>query len=296
MNKLTDTKRATVLRALVEGSSIRSVVRMTGTSKGAILRLLAEVGEFCAMYQHHRLVDLPCTRLEADEVWGYCGAKERNATKEGQGDLWTYTAIDADSKLIVSWLVGQRNHDNTVGFMADIAARLKKRVHKGPKVQLTTDGLSWYLAAVEGAFGWHGVDYAQIIKTYGSIPADVDMQRRYSPNACTGIEKRVIMGEPVEELISTSFVERANLTIRMGMRRMTRLTNGFSKKQENHAHAFAIHMMHYNFCRPHATLSAGPEKGVAGVKTTPAMACGLTDHVWTIEEVLGMMDPTRLLQ
>jgi IS1 family transposase len=203
----------------------------------------------------------------------------------GAGDLWTYTAVDADSKLVVSWLVGRRNHENTFAFMSDVASRLAS------KVQLTTDGLSWYLAAVENAFGWNGVHYAQIIKTYG-VEAEKGPQRRYSPMVCTGVEKRVIIGNPDESLISTSYVERVNLSIRMGMRRMTRLTNGFGKKAENHAHAFTIHTMHYNYCRPHQTLT----QAAKGAKTTPAMACGLTDHVWTIEEVLRLMDPTRLLQ
>lgn len=286
MNKLALSQRAAIVRGLVEGNSIRSVTRMTGSSKGAVLRLLVEVGEFCAIYQDHAHRNLPCKRVEADEVWGYCGAKQKNATKAGQGDLWTYTAICADSKLVVSWLVGQRNHENTQSFMQDVAARLANRV------QLTTDGLSWYLAAVENAFGWSGVDYAQIIKTYGLPLDETERQRRYSPMVCTGAVKTRVMGDPDYDKVSTSYVERANLSIRMGMRRMTRLTNGFSKKAENHAHAFAIHMMHFNYCRPHQTLT----KAAGGVKTTPAMACGLTDHVWTVEEMLELMDPKRSLQ
>ena len=286
MNKLPLSKRAAIIRGLVEGNSIRSVTRMVGVSKGAVLRLLVEVGEFCSIYQDHKLRNLPCKRVEADEIWGYCGAKQKNATRDGQGDLWTYTAICADSKLVVSWLVGQRNSKNTQGFMRDVATRLANRV------QLTTDGLAWYLSAVENAFGWNGTDYAQLVKTYGVPTDETERQRRYSPMECTGAIKMPVMGKPDAEKISTSFVERQNLTIRMGLRRMTRLTNGFSKKAENHAHAFAIHMMHYNFCRAHGTLT----KAANGVKTTPAMACGLTDHVWTVEEVLGLMDPTRLLQ
>lgn len=284
MNKLTDSKRAAVIRGMVEGNSIRSLTRMTGVSKGAVLRLLAEVGEFCAVYLDYKLRKLPCRRVEADEIWGLCGAKEKNATKPGQGDLWTYTAICADSKLLVSWVVGRRNHENTQDFMADVAARLAHRV------QLSTDGLTWYLAAVENAFGWNNVDYAQLVKTYG-VPLDENArQRRYSPMECTGAVKTPVMGTPELTKVSTSYVERANLTIRMGMRRMTRLTNGFSKKAENHAHAFAIHAMFYNFCRPHQTLT-----NAAKAKTTPAMACGLTDRVWTVEDVLALMDPTRLL-
>jgi IS1 family transposase len=285
MNKLPTSQRAAIVRGLVEGSSIRSVARMTGGSKGAILRLLVEVGEFCAIYQHHALRQLPCKRVEADEVWGYCGAKEKHATKPGQGDLWTYTAICADSKLLLSWLVGRRTHESTQRFMDDVASRLANRV------QLTTDGLGWYLAAVEDAFGWNNVDYAQLMKSYGVDP-EPTAQRRYSPMVCTGAIRTAIMGNPDMSKVSTSYVERSNLSIRMGMRRMTRLTNGFSKKAENHAHAFAIHAMHYNYCRAHQTLT----KAAAGIKTTPAMACGLTDHVWTVEEVLGLMHPQRLLQ
>lgn len=285
MNKLAPVTRAAVIRGMVEGNSIRSLVRMTGASKGACLRLLAEVGEFCAVYLDYKLRKLPCVRVEADEIWGFCGAKEKNATKAGQGDLWTYTAICADSKLLVSWLVGRRNHDNTQDFMGDVASRLANRV------QLSTDGLSWYLAAVENAFGWNNVDYAQLVKTYG-VPLDENArQRRYSPMECTGCIKTPVMGNPNPDKISTSYVERANLTIRMGMRRMTRLTNGFSKKAENHAHAFAIHAFYYNFCRSHQTLSQK-----AKAKTTPAMFCELTDHVWTIEELLALMDPKKLLQ
>jgi IS1 family transposase len=286
MNKLTVSERAAIIRGLAEGNSIRSVGRMTGHSKGAVLRLLVEVGEFCSIYQDHALRNLSCKRIEADEIWGYVGAKEKNATKDSQGDLWTYTAICADSKLVVSWLVGRRNHTNTQAFMRDVAARLAHRV------QLTTDGLGWYLSAVENAFGWNRVDYAQLVKTYGLPLDELERQRRYSPMVCTGAIKTQIMGNPEMEKVSTSYVERANLSIRMGMRRMTRLTNGFSKKAENHAHAFAIHMMFYNFCRAHMTLT----KAANGIKTTPAMASGLTHHVWTVEEVLGLMDPKRLLQ
>jgi len=283
MNKLSMPERAAIIRGLVEGTSVRAIGRMTGHSKGAVLRLLVEVGEFCEIYQDHALRKLPCKRVEADEVWGYCGAKEKNKTKEEHGDLWTYTAICADSKLILSWLVGKRDSANTQDFMQDVAARLRSRV------QLTTDGLTWYLAAVENAFGWNGCDFAQLVKKYGT--ADGKPGRYGTPEVCIGADKVAVMGEPEMKYVSTSYVERANLSIRMGMRRMTRATNGFSKKAENHAHAFAIHMMHYNYCRPHQTLT----KTAKGIKTTPAMAAGLTDHVWTIEEIFGLMDPTRLL-
>lgn len=285
MNKLTDARRAAIVRALCEGNSIRATTRLTGAAKATVLKLLVELGEFCSIYQDHRLVNLPCRRIEADEIWAFVGAKAKNATTEAQGDTWTYTALCADSKLMVSWLVGKRNHENTFAFMRDVAERLANRV------QLTTDGLSWYVAAVEAAFGWNGVDFAQIIKTYG-IPLDEsERQRRYSPAVCTGAIKTQIMGNPDMDFVSTSYVERGNLTIRMQQRRYTRLTNGFSKKAENHAHAFSLFAMHYNFCRSHQTLT----KAANGVKTTPAMAAGMTDHVWTVEEILGLMDPTRLL-
>jgi len=287
MNKLSVDHRAAVLSALVEGSSIRATSRMTGASKGAILRLLVEVGEFCAVYQDHTLRDLPCRRVEADEIWSFCYAKERNvspAAPDGTGDLWTYTALCADTKLAVSWLVGERTHENAHVFMADVAARLANRV------QLTTDGQSMYLSAVETAFGWNGVDYARLVKTYGRADP-VGPRRKYSPAACIGISKEWVMGKPIEKLVSTSYVERANLTMRMGMRRFTRLTNAFSKKAENHAHAVALHFFHYNYCRPHTTLTRKAD----GVKTTPAMAAGVADHVWTLSEMLERMDPDYLL-
>lgn len=287
MNKLTTEKRAAIVRALAEGNSIRATARLTDTSKATVLKLLVEIGEFCSIYQDHAHRNLKCTRVEADEIWSFVGAKQKNATKETQGDLWTYTAICADSKLMVSWLVGARDHTNTFAFMKDIAFRLANRI------QLTTDGLAWYVAAVEHAFGWNGVDFAQIIKTYGT-PLDEslrDAQRRYSPAVCTGATRTAVMGNPDEDKISTSYVERQNLNIRMQMRRFTRLTNGFSKKAENHAHAVSLYFMFYNYCRPHQTLT----KDAKGIRTTPAMAAGLTDHVWKVEEILERTDPKRLL-
>jgi IS1 family transposase len=260
---------------------------MTGTDKDTVMRLLVEVGEFCSIYQHHTLVNLPCKRIEADEIWSFVGAKQKNATKRGQGDLWTYTAIDADTKLAVSWLVGPRNPKSTRAFVLDLAGRLANRV------QLTTDGLRDYLPAVENAFGWAGTDYSQLVKTYGAEAGEESTAgRRYSPMVCTGAVKVPVMGRPDFDLISTSYVERSNLTMRMQMRRFTRLTNGFSKKAENHAHAVSLHFMFYNYCRPHTTLT----KAAKGVKTTPAMATGLTDHVWTVEQIVEMMTPTYLLQ
>ena len=286
MNKLSAAKRAAIIRSLAEGVSIRATARLTGTAKGSVLRLLVEFGEFCSIYQHHAVTDLKTTRVEADELWAFVGAKAKNATKEGHGDIWTYAALDADSKLMISWLVGARSGANTQAFMADVAERLANNV------QLTTDGLGWYVSAVENAFDWNGVDFAQIIKQYGMPPDETERARRYSPMVCTSTAKLPVMGNPDMSLVSTSYVERQNLGIRMQQRRFTRLTNGFSKKAENHAHAVSLYFMHYNFCRAHQTLT----KEAGGIKTTPAMAAGLTGHVWTVEEVLGKLDPEILLQ
>ncbi len=286
MNRATPETRAAIVRALCEGNSIRATARLTGAAKATVLKLLVELGEFCSIYQDHLLRNLTCQRVEADEIWAYCNAKQKNATKAGQGDLWAYTALDSDSKLMVSWLVGARNSENTQAFMRDVAGRLANRV------QLTTDGLSWYPAAVENAFGWNSVDYAQIVKTYGLPLDETERQRRYSPMVCTGAVKTPVMGSPDPDHVSTSYVERSNLSMRMGMRRFTRLTNAFSKKAQNHAHAVSLYFMHYNFCRAHQTLT----RDANGIKTTPAMAAGIADHVWTVEEILGLMDPTRLLQ
>jgi len=285
MNKLTSERRAAIVRALVEGNSVRSTARLTGTAKATVLKLLVELGEFCSIYQDHVLTNLPCKRIEADEIWAFVGAKQRNATRAGDGDIWTFTAIDADSKLMVSWLVGARSSDNARTFMDDVAARLANRV------QLTTDGHHMYLTAVETAFGWNGADFAQLVKTYGVTDDPKNPARRYSPAVCTGATKEWVMGKPDMEKVSTSYVERANLTMRMGMRRFRRLTNGFSKKAENHAHAVSLYFMFYNFCRPHATLT----KTLGGVHTTPAMAAGVTNRVWKIEDVLALMDPERPL-
>lgn len=283
MNKLSVERQAAVLRALVEGASVRGTARMMGCDRETVLKLLVEVGEFCATYQHYAHRQLPCTRIEADEIWAVCGAKQKNAKREGHGDIWTFTGLCADTKLAVSWLVGARNVENAVEFMRDIAARLTNRV------QLTTDGHKMYLTAVRAAFHLFRVDYAQLVKTFGATESTPG---RYSPPVCTGCQKIRVIGRPDRDLISTSYVERANLTMRMQIRRFTRLTNAFSKKAENHAQAVNLHFMSYNYCRPHQTLT----KAAKGVKTTPAMAAGLTDRVWTLEDVLSLMDPSRLLQ
>jgi IS1 family transposase len=283
VNRLPSDKQTAILKALTEGVSIRATARMVGVSKTTVLKLLVEAGELCAIYQDHKLRNLPCKRVEADEIWAFIGAKERNAQTPGFGDIWTFTAICSDTKLMVAWRVGQQDAKTAEAFMRDVVARLKHRV------QLTTDGHHMYLTAVEKAFGWQGVDYSMLVKAY---TASHGPGGRYSPPTCTGAIKTPIMGRPKEEHISTSFVERGNLSLRMQQRRFTRLTNGFSKKIENHAHAVALYFMFYNFCRQHMTLT----KAAGGVHTTPAMAAGLTDPVWTVEDLVSLMDPARLIQ
>lgn len=273
MNTLKTEKQKQVLAALVEGNSIRATCRMTGTAKGTVLKLLAQIGKACAEYQDKALRNLSCKRLQVDEIWAFCYAKEKNVPKEkrgkfGFGDVWTFTAICADSKLVPSWHIGSRNLSNATFFMKDLSSRLKD------KVQLTTDGHRMYLDAVENTFGSE-VDFSQLIKIYGSNP---ESETRYSPAECIGIEKNNIQGNPDPEHVSTSYVERQNLTMRMGMRRFTRLTNASSKKVENLGYEVALHFMYYNFCRVHQTL-----------RVTPAMEAGITDHVWGIEEMLRLI-------
>jgi len=282
VNVLPGSKKAAILKALTEGASIRATARQVGVSKTTVLKLLVEVGQFCAAYQNERLRNLSCARIQADEIWAFVGAKAKNAKTPGYGDIWTFVAVDADTKLVVSWLVGNRNAEHAEVFLRDVASRMANRV------QLTTDGHQMYLPAVESAFGWDGVDFAQLQKIYGMDP---EGERRYSPPICLGAIKRWVTGKPDRAHVSTSFVERANLTIRMHSRRFTRLTNGFSKKPENHMYAVALHFFVSNFCRPHMTLT----RARGGIHTSPAMAAGLTDHVWTVEKMLGMMDPSRRL-
>jgi IS1 family transposase len=281
MNKLTEAKRAAILKALIEGNSVRSTARLTGTAKASVLKLLVEVGQFASMYQDHLLRNLPCTRIQADEIWAFVGAKEKHARQEGQGDLWTFTAICPDTKLIVTWLVGPRTPEAAVDFLVDLKDRLANRI------QLTTDGHAMYVPAVEKAFGYNRVDFAQLAKRYGPNPEE-GPGRRYSPMICTGAVKERIMGNPDMSEVSTSLVERQNLSMRMGMRRFTRLTNAFSKKAANHAYAVSLYFMAYNFIKPHGTLT---KAHLMRYPQTPAMAAGLTDHVWTVEEMLALMDP-----
>lgn len=270
MNKLTTAKRAAVIAALVEGNSIRATSRMTDVSKPTILKLLADLGTACAEYHDRAVRNVAAKRIQADEIWSFVGAKQKNVAIEKLdvwGDLWTWTAIDADTKLIVSYVVGPRTPRMAYHLIGDLAERVS-----GP-IQLTTDGLRWYAYAVEQSFGIDA-DYAVINKAYASNESG-----RYSPPRLISATKEILKGNPDPRHISTSFVERQNLTMRMSMRRFTRLTNGFSKKQENHAHAVAIHFLHYNFARIHKTL-----------RITPAMAAGLADNVWSMEEVIGLLD------
>lgn len=273
MNKLTNERRSQVVAALVEGNSINATVRMTGVAKNTILKLLADLGEACANYQDAAFRNLNCKRLQCDEIWSFCHAKAKNVPAEklgvfGFGDVWTWVAIDADTKLVPCWHIGRRDGLAAYQFITDLASRLKSRV------QLTTDGHKPYLEAVEAAFGCD-VDYAQLIKLYGKPQEEV----RYSPAECVGVECRTVSGNPDEKHISTSYVERQNLTMRMSMRRFTRLTNGFSKKLANHAHAVALHYMFYNFCRIHKTL-----------RCTPAMAAGVSQKLWEIEDIVALLD------
>ncbi|HEX7766891.1 MAG TPA: IS1 family transposase [Nitrospira sp.] len=275
MNKLTQAKRVQVIAALVEGNSIRATCRMTGVAKGTVLKLLVDLGSACAAYQDRTLRNLTCKRIQCDEIWSFCYAKEKNVPEEmkgklGFGDVWTWTAIDADTKLIVSYLVGDRTANYARKFIDDLASRLAHRV------QLTTDGHKAYLTAVERSFG-ADVDYAMLDKIYNAPPNQGTT--RYSPAECCGARKIKVKGNPDMKQASTSFVERQNLTMRMSMRRMTRLTNAFSKKIENQAHAVALHFMHYNFARIHQTL-----------RVTPAMEAGVSDHVWSLEEIAGLLD------
>jgi IS1 family transposase len=272
MNKLSTAKRVAVVKALVEGCSIRSTVRMTGVAKNTVSKLILELGAACTRYQSETLVNLPCRRLQCDEIWSYVGGKDKNLSQEkkaaGLGSVWTWTALDADTKLIASWLVGSRDAGSAYEFIQDVASRLRGRV------QLTTDGHRPYLEAVEAAFGMD-IDFAVLVKLYG---AEAGSETRYSPAVCIGCKTSTVTGDPDPKHISTSYVERHNLTMRMSMRRFTRLTNAFSKKVENHAAAIALYFMWYNFGRIHQTL-----------RVTPAMEAGVTDHVWSVEEIVTLL-------
>lgn len=273
MNKLTLQQRAQLLGMLVEGNSLRATSRMANVAYNTVLKFAVDIGCACAAYHDANVRNLRCERIQCDEIWSFVYAKAKNAdTAKGivdvAGDAWTWTSLDADSKLICNWLVGSRDADCAKTLMDDLRSRVASRV------QLTTDGHKAYLEAVEGAFG-NDIDYGMLIKIYG---APSEGQKRYSPADCIGCRKTPITGRPDKAHVSTSFVERSNLTMRMSMRRFTRLTNGFSKKIENHAHAVALHCMYYNYGRIHKTL-----------RVTPAMEAGLTDHVWSLEELAALL-------
>ena len=274
MNKLPRQKRVQVLHLLMEGNSLRAASRLADVSFNTVLKLFADAGRACADYQDRTLRNLSCRRLQLDEIWSFVHAKAKNVptakkAPPGAGDVWTWVAIDAATKLVPSWHIGDRDAYVAQVFVRDLASRFEHRV------QITTDGHRPYLEAIEGAFGAE-VDCAMLQKIYGSAP---EGQRRYSPAECIGIQERVIEGNPDPAHISTSYVERQNLTMRMSIRRFTRLTNAFSKKLENHAHSVALHYMHYNFVRLHKTL-----------RVTPAMAAGVTDRLWNVGDIVDVLE------
>lgn len=274
MNRLTTEKRAQALQMMAEGVSLRAITRLTGISRTTLIKLLEDAGEAFSAYQDRVLVNLPCKRVQVDEAWAFCYAKQKNvptakAAPKGAGDIWTWVGLDADSKLAVSWYVGGRDGGAALEFMTDLSKRLANRI------QLTSDGHKAYLEAVEETFGTD-IDYAQLVKVYGP---SVEGEKRYSPAECTGAIKHRVEGNPDPKYISTSYSERQNLNIRMGNRRMTRLTNAFSKKAVNHAHMMAVYFMHYNFVRIHQTL-----------KVTPAMAVGVSDKLWEMSDMVKVLE------
>ena len=274
MNKLPHEKRAQALQMMAEGISLRAMTRLTSISRTTLIKLLEDAGQAFSEYQDSMLVNLPCKRVQVDEAWAFCYAKQKNvptakAAPEGAGDIWTWVGLDADTKLVASWHVGSRDSEAAMTFIDDLASRLASRV------QLTSDGHKPYLEAIEGAFGAN-IDYAMLVKVYGAAP---EGQRRYSPAVCTGAHKHRVEGNPDPKHVSTSFVERNNLSMRMGNRRMTRLTNAFSKKAKNHEHMMAIYFMHYNFVRIHQTL-----------KITPAMAASVTPKLWEMSDLVKVLE------
>jgi IS1 family transposase len=279
MNRLTIEKRRAVIACLVEGNSIRATVRMTGVAKNTVTKLLVDIGTACSVHMDRDLRDLPCKRVQVDEIWSFVYSKQKNVPQDkrgqyGYGDVWTWVALDSDTKLVPTFRVGPRDLQEARLLMADLAKRLRHRV------QLTTDAHRPYLNAVENAFDGDG-DYAQLVKLYGSdSPSRKSGAAKYSPAVCIGSDADVITGQPDVEHISTSHVERLNLTTRMSVRRFTRLTNAFSKKVSNHTAAVALHFAHYNYCRVHQSLDG----------RTPAMAAGITDHVWKLDELIGLLE------
>jgi IS1 family transposase len=278
VKKLPATDRARMVHLLCEGSSIRAVTRLTGASKNTVIKLMIDAGKACAAYHDEHVRDLKSKHIQVDEIWSFTYAKQKNvatakAAPSGAGDTWTWTAIDADTKLIASWFVGGRDSECAMWFMDDLAKRLLNRV------QLTSDGHKAYLEAVEGAFGGN-IDYAMLVKLYGAAPESA--KGRYSPADCVGARKIPVEGNPDPKNISTSYAERANLTMRMHMRRFTRLTKGFSKKVENHAHSMALFTTYYNFVGIHKTL-----------RVTPAMAAGVSDRLWEVSDIVALLEATE---
>ena len=275
MNRLSSEKRAAIVAARVEGNRIRATCRMTGAAKGTVLTLLGDLRLVCSIHQDHLMRDLTCERVQVDEIWSFVYAKQKNVPAEKgneAGDVWTWVAIDADTKLVPTYRIGPRDLATGTAFMTDLASRLRHRI------QLTTDGHPAYALAVEGAFDGD-VDYAQLVKVYGNDSNPRKPEKRYSPGVVLDAVRLPLNGDPDPDAISTSYVERQNLTMRMSMRRYTRLTNAFSKKVENLTAAVAMHFMHYNFCRVHGGLD----------KRTPAMAAGITDHVWSLDELIALL-------
>lgn len=274
MNKLPAEKRVQILTLLVEGMSLRATARATDTAFNTVAKFFVSAGRACAAYQDGELRGLHCKRLQLDEIWSFVYAKQKNvplakSAPPDAGDVWTWVAIDAETKLVPSWRVGDRSSQTAIAFTDDLASRLANRV------QITTDGHKPYLEAIEGSFG-ADVDYAMLVKIYGQ---SIEGEKRYSPAECIGAVKQRVEGNPDPKHISTSFSERQNLTLRMQQRRFTRLTNAFSKKLENHALSVALHYMHYNFCRIHKTL-----------RITPAMAAGVTDRVWDVKDIVAIIE------
>jgi IS1 family transposase len=277
MRKLDTKSRALIIRLLVEGNSIRATSRIADVSKNTVTKLLEDAGKACAAYHDENVKGVEAKHVQADEIWSFCYAKAKNvegakAAPAEAGDIWTWTAMDRDSKLMISYTIGDRSGATAREFMFDLASRVATRI------QLTTDGHGAYLKAVTDAFSGD-VDYAMLIKQYGDPTGTKGHERKYSPAECTGAIKEAIFGKPDMEQVGTSHIERQNLTMRMGMRRFTRLTNAFSKKAENHAYAVALHFMHYNFVRTHKTL-----------RMTPAMAAGLVDTPWEVEDIVALVE------
>lgn len=283
MNRLGVERQAQVIGCLVEGMSLRATSRTTGVARNTVDKLLGDLGAACAEYMDQTLRNLTVARIEADEIWSYCYSKQKNIPEDfrdtpGYGDVWTWVAIDPETKLVPSWLVGERTTEDCYAFLSDLRGRLKP----GLRFQLTTDGFASYPPVVD-AHWRDAIDFAVVVKEFGTQPEP--FRGKYSPTEVKGMHVRVLAGDPDREAIGTSFVERQNLTMRMGMRRFTRLTNGFSKKVENHAHAVSLHFMHYNFARPHATLSRA-----SGHPTTPAMAGGVAQYPWSIPQVCELLE------